>query len=107
AEYLQQFIVEENLTALTSLSGVGKKTAQRLILDLKDKLLPLSLTSEKPLPFEIATSEIKRLMDESLSALISLGFNKTNAQTAIQKVIQQVGKEITVEELIKNALRLL
>ncbi|MCU0643192.1 MAG: Holliday junction branch migration protein RuvA [bacterium] len=107
AEYLQQFIVEENLTALTSLSGVGKKTAQRLILDLKDKLLPLSLTSEKPLPFETATSEIKRLMDESLSALISLGFNKTNAQTAIQKVIQQVGKEITVEELIKNALRLL
>lgn len=107
AEHLQQFIVEENLDALTSLSGVGKKTAQRLILDLKDKLKPLPFSSEKPLPSEFAASGVKRLMDEALGALVSLGFNKTNAQNAIQKVIQQVGKDLTVEELIKNALRLL
>lgn len=107
AEHLQQFIVTENVNALTSLSGVGRKTAQRLILDLKDKLIPLSATSGKPLPSEIATSEVKKMMDESLAALISLGFSKINAQNAIQKVIQQSGKDITVEELIKNALRLL
>jgi Holliday junction DNA helicase RuvA len=107
AENLQQFIAEENLNALTSLSGVGKKTAQRLILDLKDKLKPFSFVSEQPLPSEIAPSDMKKLMDEALGALVSLGFNKTNAQSAIQKVIQQVGKDITVEELLKNALRIL
>lgn len=107
AENLQQFILEDNLDALTSLSGVGKKTAQRLILDLKDKLKPLSVTGEKAFPVAIAASAAKKLMDESLSALISLGFNKTSAQAAIQKAMQQSGAEITVEELIKNALRVL
>ncbi len=103
-ENLQKYILEEDLTALTSVSGIGKKTAQRLLLDLKDKIKPLAITRERFLPPGIELSERERLIDEALTALISLGFTKNNAQIAIQKVVQQSEQELTLEELIKQAL---
>lgn len=106
-ENLQKYILEEDLTALTSVSGIGKKTAQRLLLDLKDKVKPLAVTREKFLPSGIELSEKERLIDEALTALISLGFTKNNAQIAIQKVVQQSEQELTLEELIKQVLHLI
>ncbi len=52
-------------------------------------------------------SDRTRRVDEAISALISLGFTKNNAQLAIQKAIQQKGPEISLEELLKQALRLM
>ncbi|UCE05563.1 MAG: Holliday junction branch migration protein RuvA [bacterium] len=106
-EHLQKYIFEEDLAALTSLSGVGRKTAQRLILDLKDKIKPSLLIQDKRIPSEIALSEKARKVDEALTALISLGFTKNNAQLAIQKVMRQSEQEPTLEEIIKQALRLM
>jgi Holliday junction DNA helicase RuvA len=107
AENLQQYIFEEDLAALTSLSGVGRKTAQRLILDLKDKVKPAIIEQDKmPVP-GIYVYEQTRKLDEALSALISLGFQKTNAQLAIQKATQQSEQELSLEQLIKQALRLM
>jgi Holliday junction DNA helicase RuvA len=106
AEHLQKYIIEEDLAALTSLSGVGRKTAQRLIVDLKDKVKPSSIVHDKlPAP-GVYTSEQTRILDEALSALVSLGFTKNNAQLAIQKAIQQSEQELSLEHLIKQALRL-
>jgi len=105
-EHLQKYIIDEDLAALTSLSGVGRKTAQRLILDLKDKIKPATLVRELLVPgMELSARE--RVINEALTALISLGFAKNNAQIAIQKVIQQSEQELTLEELIKQALRLM
>lgn len=107
AEHLQKYIIEEDLAALTSLSGVGRKTAQRLILDLKDKVKPATIGQDKlPAP-GIYISEQTRKLDEALSALVSLGFAKNNAQLAIQKAIQQSEPELSLEQLIKQALRLM
>ncbi|MFZ5515707.1 MAG: Holliday junction branch migration protein RuvA [Candidatus Zhuqueibacterota bacterium] len=105
-DLFQRYIIEEDLNALTSLSGVGKKTAQRLILDLKDKISLLPLTGQAVLP-ERKVTELDRLIDDALLALTSLGFNKNSAQTAIQKVLQQTDGRLALEEVIKQALRLL
>jgi Holliday junction DNA helicase RuvA len=107
AEHLQQYIFEEDLAALTSLSGVGRKTAQRLILDLKDKVKPAIIEQEKVPVSGIYVSEQTRKFDEALSALVSLGFAKNNAQLAIQKATQQSEQELSLEQLIKQALRLM
>ncbi|MDW7680094.1 MAG: Holliday junction branch migration protein RuvA [bacterium] len=107
AENLKQYIVEENISALTSLSGVGKKTAQRLILDLKEKI-----TIDVEATFNLAASDPTMLAGDNLinqaeTALLTLGFHKNNIRNAIEKVIKQRGKELSLEELIKQALRLL
>jgi len=105
-EHLQQYIIEEDLAALTSLSGVGRKTAQRLIFDLKDKVKPSPLLITDKVPFsEIELTTRERKIEEALTALISLGFTKNTAQVAIQKVLQQSQNELTLEELIKQTLR--
>lgn len=106
-EHFQRYIIEEDLTALTSLSGVGKKTAQRLILDLKDKVQLATIAQDKLPSPGIYVSEQTRKIDEALTALISLGFTKNNAQLAIQKAIQQSEPELSLEQLIKQALRLM
>jgi len=105
-ELLQKYILEEDLTALTSLSGVGKKTAQRLILDLKDKVSMIPGSGDT-LPKVRKISERDRLMDDALLALTSLGFNKNTAQGAIQKVMQQAENKPVLEDVIKQALRLM
>lgn len=105
-ELLQKYIIEEDLPGLTSLSGVGKKTAQRLILDLKDKVSMISDTGTSVFP-ERKITEQDRLKDDALLALTSLGFNKNSAQTAIEKVMQRADEKIALEEIIKQALRLL
>ena len=106
-EHLQQYIIEEDLSALTSLSGVGKKTAQRLILDLKDKVKTSAKIRDQLPTSGMELSERERIIDEAVTALISLGFAKNNAQTAIYKVVQQSKQQLILEELIKQALRLM
>lgn len=92
---LQQAIVSEDETFFTKVSGVGKKTAQRLILELKNKL------SKKVAPIKGSDSE---QMGEALEALISLGYKERDAR----KVLQEVPKEIKgVEAKVKAALRIL
>ncbi|MDZ7264540.1 MAG: Holliday junction branch migration protein RuvA [candidate division KSB1 bacterium] len=106
AENLQRFILEEDLGALTAISGVGKKTGQRLIVDLKDKLKPVPLVSPS-VPVSEMVPSTKVLIEEASKALVSLGFSKNNATVAIQRIIEQQGASITLEELIKQALRAL
>lgn len=106
-ENLQRYIIEEDLIALTSLSGVGRKTAQRLILDLKDKINLSTTIRDKATTSKLDRLAHEVIIDEAMTALVSLGFAKNSAQLAIQKAIQQGGKELALEELIKQALRLM
>jgi Holliday junction DNA helicase RuvA len=106
-EYLQQYIVEEDIAALTSLSGVGRKTAQRLILDLKDKVKPSTALLSKLPAIGLELSEKERILNEALTALVSLGFTRNSAQLALQNATQQSEQDLALEELIKQALRLM
>jgi holliday junction DNA helicase RuvA len=82
---------------LKGVKGIGLKSAQRIIVDLKDKLGKLSGSEE------IFTTEDNTIREESLSALIMLGFPKN----AVEKVINQLaaeGQVTSVEDLVKRAL---
>jgi Holliday junction DNA helicase RuvA len=81
--------------------GIGAKSAQRIIIDLKDKLEKGGFTKE-------FIGEIHNTnKDEALSGLTVLGFNKTVAEKALNKVFNKLGTDVPVEILIKEALKIL
>jgi holliday junction DNA helicase RuvA len=93
-----QALAVGDLATIQSIKGIGSKTAQRAILDLKDKVLKLYDIDE------VSMSQSNTNKDEALSALEVLGFNKKLAEKVIDKIIVQ-NPEATVEGLIKQALK--
>jgi Holliday junction DNA helicase RuvA len=86
---------------LQSIKGIGSKTAQRLIVELKDKL------SKDLIPYEKMAGGYNTKKDEALSGLIILGFSKMVAEKALTKVIEKEGSALPVEQLIRHALKIL
>ena len=99
-EETYQAITTGNVGVLQSVKGIGGKTAQRIVIDLKDKLMKQDIQLEK-----IATTH-NTLKDEALSGLLILGFNKNIAEKAMSKVLKQTEID-SVEQLIKEALKIL
>lgn len=95
---LRKAIAEGNVNTLKSIKGIGLKTAQRIILDLKDKM------SLEALSEEFFSSVNNTIKEESLSALVTLGFPKAVVEKLIDKLLLSK-PEMTVEELIKQTLR--
>ncbi|MFD1553687.1 Holliday junction branch migration protein RuvA [Putridiphycobacter roseus] len=98
ADEIANAIVSENVDTIKSIKGIGLKTAQRVIVDLKSKMEKVEFSVENIFNANNTTRF------EALSALSALGFDKKKAELAIQKVI---GEDQTVEQLIKEALRIL
>jgi holliday junction DNA helicase RuvA len=96
-----QAIVTGDLPLLQRIKGIGLKTAQRLIVELKDKLSK-DLTS-----FEKTAGGYNMKKDEALSGLVILGFSKMVAEKALNKVIEKEGSALPVEQLIRHALKIL
>jgi len=99
AAEIQQAIVTGNVALIKSVKGIGEKTAQRIIVDLKDKMGKSDIGSEFLVPSN------NTLKEEALSALVMLGFNKLMADKALDKIIRTEGTGQTVEQLIKSALK--
>jgi len=95
---LQKAVAEGNANMLKSVKGIGLKTAQRIIVDLKDKIGQSTATDDK---FLLSNSSLK---EEALSALINLGFTKASVEKVLDKIIT-VNPSATVEEIIKYALK--
>jgi len=91
-------IQSEDVRTIQSIKGIGAKTAQRVIVDLKDKMLKLVFSSENI----FMQNNTNRF--DALTALVSLGFDKKSAEKAIEKV--STGDE-SVEQMIKEALKIL
>ena len=96
-------IVTENVRVLQSVKGVGGKTAQRVILDLKDKINKISLQSG--IDKKNLTCHNNKF--EALAALSSLGFGRSSAESVLDKIIKTEGVNLSVEDLIKKALKVL
>lgn len=99
----QRSIVSEDLDSLTNISGIGKKTAQRLIVELKEKISGEEFRFKKDIGFKERSELI--LVEEAIKALISLGFHKAHAREAVKKAKGEAEKKLKLEELIKKALR--
>lgn len=91
-------VTTENVAALKAVKGIGIKTAQRIIIDLKDKLGKLSETSQ------IFVTQNNTILNESLSALVMLGFVKRDAEKVVARILQEQ-PQTTVEGVIKLALK--
>ena len=93
------YITTADVAAVQSVKGIGAKTAQRIIIDLKDKLGKDLPTSD--LLFNQMDNTIKQ---EALSALLALGFANKGAKSKIEKVLKSNPEIVSVEELVKTAL---
>lgn len=91
-------ITSEDVDTIKGVKGIGNKTAQRVIVDLKDKMLKFEVSDEN------VSSSNNRLRFDALTALVSLGFDKKTAEKAINKVTNE---QDSVELLIKDALKVL
>ena len=99
SEQIQQAIATEDIPTIQSVKGIGAKTAQRVIIDLKDKILKTYTISEDNL--DTSHNTIK---EEALSALEVLGYTKRQVDKLIQKIMQAT-PNISLESLIKQALK--
>lgn len=99
---IQEAIINEDVRTIQNIKGIGAKTAQRLILELKDKLRK-EVTIENPSKFYQKTNNTIR--NEALSALVTLGINKVAAEKSIDQILKKEGDTITLEHLIKLALK--
>ncbi len=97
SEDVRQAVLSGNVSLLQSIKGIGAKTAQRIILDLRDKV-----TKDKS--GELFPFKDNRLKEEALSALVILGFNKGEADKVINKILL-ADKSLALEDLIKKALK--
>ena len=99
-EELARAIINGDIRTLEGIKGIGRKTAERLVVELKDKL------AKHPLETNISTLKHNTLHTDALNALLALGINRQAADQAIQKTL--VGQpNLPLEDLIKKALRTL
>ena len=96
-------IDSNDVEKLSTIPGIGSKTAARLILEMRDKMGQLALDSE------ITNGSISQnvLFDDALSALVNLGYKKSQAEQALKKVWPEGEPEDSIEDLIKKSLNLL
>ena len=94
---IQQAVIQEDLNTIKSIKGIGLKTAQRLILELKDKISRSDLGAEIPAVLNNTSKE------ETLSALEVLGYTRKASEKIVDQLIQ-ASPDSSVEQLIKGAL---
>lgn len=99
---LRTAIVHDDATTLQRIKGIGGKTAQRVIIELKDKLKKDAY--EEIIPSGTGVRH-NTLRNEALSALITLGINKSAAEKSVDGVLKKSGNTLTLEDLVKQALR--
>lgn len=98
-EELKTAIIAEDVNKIKSLKGIGLKTAQRVIIDLKDKIIKGGAQSDALFPGESSKNK-----EEALSALVLLGFSKSAADKVISEILKEK-PSTTLEELIKFSLK--
>ncbi|NNE99485.1 MAG: Holliday junction branch migration protein RuvA [Pyrinomonadaceae bacterium] len=101
-------IRSDNLVALTSIPGIGKKTAERLVIELRDKIAEIGGgdTSAKPNVNINGDSASSEIYDDTLSALMNLGYQQKPAAKALNKAIKD-DTEMSVQKLLRRSLQLL
>jgi holliday junction DNA helicase RuvA len=100
---LAESLVEGNLARLSSIPGIGKKTAERLVLELKEKIKKLGMAQPQPASAPVAAK--KEIREDVLSALINLGYKEAVVQKALGEI--KIAEEATVESILKQALKIL
>jgi holliday junction DNA helicase RuvA len=102
-EELAQAVADGNLTRLVAIPGVGRKTAERLVLELKNQITPFLLPEH--VPAERGEGKSDGLQEDILSALVNLGYPRAGAEKALSAVIRSGECGRTFEDLLRHTLR--
>jgi len=100
---LYKYLAEGNEANLTRIPGLGKKTAQRLILDLKDKAA--AQLGKIAADFSMPARLNRDMLEEAIQAMISLGYTRPEALRSIEKAAHALGEEASIEKLLRQALQ--
>ena len=100
-EELRAAILREDSATLQAVKGIGGKTAQRLILELRDKLRKSQGDAAGPIPGTPGNT----LRQEALSALVTLGISRSAAEQSVDALLRKSGNTISLEDLVKQALK--
>jgi Holliday junction DNA helicase RuvA len=101
-------VIRNDIAALSKISGVGKKTAERIVLELKDKVGIVSTWQAAQSTASLAPDPTQAVQTDAVLALITLGFKQADAQKTVQDLMKKAGTEadkMTVDKLIRDALR--
>ncbi|MEZ0539514.1 Holliday junction branch migration protein RuvA [Fibrella arboris] len=98
---LRLAIMSENVRAVQAIKGIGAKTAQRIILELKDKMKKSGLLPDTPTYRQQAGNPVR---EEALAALIALGFPRPSAEKSVDDILN-ADSSLSVEDIIRRALR--
>lgn len=101
AQEIQEMIAGGNVAALNTIKGIGAKTAQRIIVDLKDRILKVS-----GMEGTVQSALLNPVKDEAVSALVMLGFNAVASAKAVDQILKKE-PDLRVEQLIKIALKMM
>ena len=99
-ENLLTAIMSNDAARLSAIPGVGKKTAERLTLEMKDKLSDLTFVMEHQQDTEVPEGPY----EDALSALVNLGYKKPQAEKSLKSAYNKIGKDSSLEDLIKESL---
>jgi len=98
ADEITHYIISADVSSIQNVKGIGGKTAQRIIIDLKDKVGKGKETSD------LLFTQDNTIKDEALSALLALGFTKKMAEKKIEHVLKNNLQELSVEDLVRQSL---
>jgi Holliday junction DNA helicase RuvA len=101
ANEFRSAVAQENMKVLTKIPGIGKKSAERMVLELKDKIGKIHIDEEM---VKLIGAEAS---NDAVNALLSLGANQSAAEYAVYRAERRLGDEAKIEEVITEALRLL
>jgi Holliday junction DNA helicase RuvA len=96
----------EDLGRLTSIPGVGRKTAERLVIELRDKVSDAAFEGAAVAGAETRGEQVDAVFEDALSALVNLGYKKDLAEKALKQSVQE-GTELSVQKLLRRGLQIL
>ncbi len=96
----------DDVARLTTIPGVGRKTAERMVIELRDKITELSSDGKASVDPTKQTLPADAVFDDALSALVNLGYQKNLAEKALKQAVQD-GTEISVQKLLRKGLQIL
>ncbi len=103
---LKNAIAQSDVKLLSQCPGIGKKTAERVVIELRDKIIPAGMTAEGATITNTAvhTGEQAAALQDAVAALMRLGFKLPDADKAARKALDKLGEKATPEMLIRAAL---
>jgi len=101
-DIFKKAIIQEDLNSITMIAGIGNKLAKKLVLELKEKI-----DKESVLEGISGLSSQSEIINDAIDALKSLGYNYKKAKLAVEKTQEKISRELTLEELIKESLKII